>query len=123
MVAEALILTALKEPVKKLANWIFDEVSENVNDRTIENAFLNLSSKISNVIMVKTFYHINESIDLRTFYVPTRVKDTSYVIDSVGRVDTHSIVLEGTVGQGKSIFMRYLTYQEANQGKRVPDFF
>lgn len=123
MVAEVLILTALKEPVKKLANWIFGEVSDGIDNRAIEQSFHNLSSKVSNVIMVKTFYHINESIDLRTFYVPTRVKDISYVIDSVVRVDTSSIVLEGTVGQGKSIFMRYLTYQEAKQGQRVPIFF
>ena len=123
MVAEVLILTALKEPVKKLANWIFDEVSDGIDSRAIEQSFQNLSSKVSNVIMVKTFYHINESIDLRNFYVPTRVKDISHVIHSIERVDTSSIVLEGTVGQGKSIFMRYLTYQEANQGQRVPIFF
>lgn len=123
MVAEALVLTALKEPVKKLTNWIFDEASGKVSEAKMQNALSKLHEKISHVVMVKTFYHINESIDLRTFYVPTRVKDISYVIDSVGRVDTSSIVLEGTVGQGKSIFMRYLTYQEASQGQRVPIFF
>ncbi len=123
MVAEVLILTALKEPVKKLANWIFDEVSDGIDNRSIEQSFQNLSSKVSNVIMVKTFYHINESINLRTFYVPTRVKDVSSVVDDIGKVDSGSVVLEGTVGQGKSIFMRYLTYQEANKGNRVPIFF
>lgn len=123
MVAEVLILTALKEPVKKLANWIFDEVSDGIDNRAIEQSFQNLSSKISNVIMVKTFYHINESIDLRTFYVPTRIKDVSSVVNNIVKIDSGSVVLEGTVGQGKSIFMRYLTYQEANQGNRVPIFF
>lgn len=123
MVAEALVLTALKEPVKKLTNWIFDEASGKVSEAKMKNALSKLHEKISHVVMVKTFYHINESIDLRTFYVPTRVKDISYVIDSVGRVDTSSIVLEGTVGQGKSIFLRYLTYQEASQGQKVPIFF
>ena len=123
MVAEVLILTALKEPVKKLANWIFDEVSDGIDNRAIEQSFQNLSSKVSNVVMVKTFYHINESIDLRTFYVPTRVKNVSSIVDDIGKVDSGSVVLEGTVGQGKSIFMRYLTYQEANKGNRVPIFF
>lgn len=123
MVAEVLILTALKEPVRKLANWIFDEVSDGIDNRAIEQSFQNLSSQVSNVVMVKTFYHINESIDLRTFYVPTRVKNVSSIVDDIGKVDSGSVVLEGTVGQGKSIFMRYLTYQEANKGNRVPIFF
>ena len=73
--------------------------------------------------MVKTFYQINQSIDLHNFYVPTRIKNVSSVINSIESIDSDSIVLEGTVGQGKSIFMRYLTYQEAIQGKKIPIFY
>ena len=38
-------------------------------------------------------------------------------------IGKQSMVLEGTVGQGKSIFMRYLTSQEARQGQRIPLFY
>ncbi|WP_199508087.1 MULTISPECIES: NACHT domain-containing protein [unclassified Psychrobacter] len=123
MAAEALILTALKEPVKKLANWIFDEASVKVSEAKMQNALSKLHEKISDVVMVKTFYQINESIDLHKFYVPTRVENISTIVDSIEKIDSSSIVLEGTVGQGKSIFMRYLTYQEANRGVRIPIFF
>lgn len=123
MVAEALILTALKEPIKKIANLIFDGISKGVDEREIENSLQNLSEKIHNVIMVKTFYQINQSIDLHDFYVPTRIKNVNNVINNIGSIDSNSIVLEGTVGQGKSIFMRYLTYQEATKGEKVPIFY
>lgn len=123
MVAEALILTALKEPVKKLTNWIFDEASVKISEAKMQNALSKLNEKISDVVMVKTFYQINESIDLHDFYVPTRVKGISNIIDNVSKIYSSSIVLEGTVGQGKSIFMRYLTYQEAIHGDRIPIFF
>lgn len=123
MVAEVLILTALKEPVKKLANWIFDEASGKVSEAKMKNALSKLHEKISDVVMVKTFYQINESIDLHKFYVPTRVENVNTIVDSIEKIDSSSIALEGTVGQGKSIFMRYLTYQEANRGVRIPVFF
>lgn len=123
MVAEVLILTALKEPVKKIANLIFDGVSKRLDEREIESSLHNLSEKIYSVIMVKTFYQINQSIDLHDFYVPTRIKNVSSVINNIGSIDSNSIVLEGTVGQGKSIFMRYLTYQEAIKGEKVPIFY
>lgn len=123
MVAEALILTALKEPVRKLTNWIFDEASGKVSEAKMKNALSKLHEKISHVVMVKTFYQINESVDLHKFYVPTRVENINTIIDSIEKIDSSSIALEGTVGQGKSIFMRYLTYQEATQGNRVPIFF
>lgn len=123
MVAEALVLTALKEPVKKLTNWIFGEASGKVSEAKMKNALSKLHEKISDVVMVKTFYQINESIDLHKFYVPTRVENVNTIVDSIEKIDSSSIALEGTVGQGKSIFMRYLTYQEANRGVRVPVFF
>lgn len=123
MVAEALVLTALKEPVKKLTNWIFGEASGKVNEAKMKIALSKLHEKISDVVMVKTFYQINESIDLHKFYVPTRVENVNTIVDSIEKIDSSSIALEGTVGQGKSIFMRYLTYQEANRGVRVPVFF
>ncbi|WP_201508263.1 NACHT domain-containing protein [Psychrobacter alimentarius] len=123
MVAEALVLTALKDPVKKLTNWIFGEASGKINEVKMKNALSKLHEKISDVVMVKTFYQINESIDLHKFYVPTRVENVNTIVDSIEKIDSSSIALEGTVGQGKSIFMRYLTYQEANRGVRVPVFF
>ena len=49
--------------------------------------------------------------------------DINISINFVTDISRQSIVLQGTVGQGKSIFMRYLTSQEAKQGERIPLFY
>lgn len=123
VVTAAVLATLLKDPLTKGFGWTFSEALKGTRNQKINNSLKNLSEQISEVTKVKTFYQIGESIDLHKFYVPTRINDISREIDCIYRVDSQSIVLEGTVGQGKSIFMRYLTYQEARQSKRVPVFF
>ncbi|MBH0086743.1 NACHT domain-containing protein [Psychrobacter sp. SCQQ22] len=123
VVTAAVLTTLLKDPLTKALGWTFSEALKGSRNQKIEKSLESLSKRITDVIKVKTFYQIDESIDLHRFYVPTRVNDVSINIDTVSKIDSKSIVLEGTVGQGKSIFMRYLTYQEAQQGQKVPIFF
>lgn len=123
MIIEASILAnLLKEPVTKSATWLFGKTSVAIKNRKIENSLQGLSEKIIDVAKVKTIYKNDSSIDLHEFYIPTRVKNVNIQINKIIDIDEKNIVLEGTVGQGKSIFMRYLTYQEARLGKRIPIF-
>lgn len=123
MIIEASILASLlKEPVTKSATWLFGKGSVVIKNRKIENALQGLSEKITDVAKVKTIYKNDSSIDLHEFYIPTRVKNVNIQINKIIDVNEENIVLEGTVGQGKSIFMRYPTYQEAKLGKRIPIF-
>ena len=124
MVVTAAVLAALlKDPLTKALGWTFSEALKGSRNQKIEKSLESLSKKITDVIKVKTIYQGAKSINLNEFYVPTRVNDVETVIEHILNIDGSSIVLEGTVGQGKSIFMRYLTYQEARQGNRVPIFF
>lgn len=124
MVIEASILTTiLKDPISKAFGWTLDEAKKGTNEQKIKKSISTLAEKITNVVKVKTIYKGDESIDLYDFYIPTRVDNVSSRIEHISHIDAHSIVLEGTVGQGKSIFMRYLTYQEAQQRQRIPIFF
>ncbi|MBP6496415.1 MAG: NACHT domain-containing protein [Psychrobacter sp.] len=124
MVVTAAVLAALlKDPLTKALGWTFSEALKGSRNQKIEKSLESLSKKITDVIKVKTIYQGAKSINLNDFYVPTRVNDVETVIEHILNIDGSSIVLEGTVGQGKSIFMRYLTYQEARQGNRVPIFF
>ena len=123
MIIEASILAnLLKEPVTKSATWLFGKGSAVIKNRKIENSLQGLSEKITDVAKVKTIYKNDSSIDLHEFYIPTRVKNVNVQINKIIDINEKNIVLEGTVGQGKSIFMRYLTYQEARLGKRIPIF-
>lgn len=124
MIIETTVLaTFLKDPLTKIFSWTFSEALKGTRNENIENSLKKLSTRITDVAKVKTIYKGDESIDLHEFYVPTRVDNVNQLIEYVSKIDSQSIVLEGTVGQGKSIFMRYLTYQEAKLGKRIPIFF
>ena len=123
VVTAAVLATLLKDPLTKALGWTFSEALKGTRNQKIEKSLESLSKKITDVIKVKTIYQGAKSINLNEFYVPTRVNDVEIGIEHILNIDGSSIVLEGTVGQGKSIFMRYLTYQEARQGNRVPIFF
>tara|TARA_R100000935_G_scaffold594_1_gene2163 strand:- start:15 stop:1355 length:1341 start_codon:yes stop_codon:yes gene_type:complete len=113
----------LKEPAKKAFGWLFEKGKNKYDDHKLDQALNNLSDRIVRVTKVKTIYKGDDSIDLHEFYVPTRVEGISTSINFVNDISEKSIVLEGTVGQGKSIFMRYLTAQEASLGQRIPLFY
>lgn len=123
VVTTAVLATLLKDPLTKALGWTFSEALKGSRNQKIEKSLESLSKRITDVIKVKTIYQGAKSINLNEFYVPTRVNDIETRIEHILNIDGSSIVLEGTVGQGKSIFMRYLTYQEARQGNRVPIFF
>lgn len=123
VVTAAVLATLLKDPLTKALGWTFSEALKGSRNQKVEKSLESLSKKITDVIKVKTIYQGAKSINLNEFYVPTRVNDVETGIEHILNIDSSSIVLEGTVGQGKSIFMRYLTYQEARQGNRVPIFF
>lgn len=113
----------LKEPAKKAFGWLFEKGRNKYDEYKLEQALSSLSDKIIKVTKVKTIYKGDDSIDLHEFYVPTRIEDINISIKFVTDISRQSIVLQGTVGQGKSIFMRYLTSQEAKQGERIPLFY
>ena len=123
VVTAAVLATLLKDPLTKAFGWTIGEALKGTHNRNIEKSLKTLSEKILEVIKVKTIYKGDDSIDLHEFYVATKIDKIQGAVDSILNISDKSIVLEGTVGQGKSIFMRYLTYQEATKGQRVPIFF
>lgn len=113
----------LKEPAKKAFGWLFAKGKSKYDEHKLEQSLNSLSDRIVRVTKVKTIYKGDDSIDLHEFYVPTRIEDINTSINFVTDISEQSIVLQGTVGQGKSIFMRYLTSQEAKHGERIPLFY
>ena len=123
VITAAVLATFLKDPFMKACGWTFKEALKGTRNQNIEKSLQTLSEKILEVIKVKTIYKGDDSIDLHEFYVATKIDKIQGAVDSILNISNQSIVLEGTVGQGKSIFMRYLTYQEAIKGQRIPIFF
>lgn len=87
-----------------------------------------LVNKVASTEKVKTFWQKDKEVPLTTFYYPSKV---SYP-DSLPKPyrslrdfpKTGNFVIQGTVGQGKSIFLRYLCVQELkeNGSGRIPIF-
>lgn len=83
------------------------------------------TDRLSQVRMVKTIWQIDRAVDLLNFYYPSKlmVGDERRQISRLEDVPcTGNVVIQGTVGQGKSIFLRYLTTVEAVDGTCLPLF-
>jgi hypothetical protein len=84
-----------------------------------------ISKHIRQLRMVRTILQTEREIDLAKFYCPSRIligKKRSVVNQLADFQVDCSLVVEGTVGQGKSIFLRYLAAVEFCTTRRIPVF-
>lgn len=75
-----------------------------------------VATSLHRVRYVKTLWQIDKEVDIKKFYCPTRVAvkreegEVTKIIRKIADFEYRgNIVVQGTAGQGKSIFMRYLT--------------
>lgn len=85
------------------------------------------AKRLASIDMVRTIWSPEESVSLRSFYFPCRVKTKkaqSSSVDKISDLGSGNIVIQGIVGQGKSILMRYLALQEvlSAENQRLPVF-
>ncbi len=91
-----------------------------------EKKIAELYKNIATVRKVKTIWQVDKEVDLTEFYYPPTIQadekpvkvNTVYDLPHSG-----NILLQGIIGQGKSILLRYLCSQELYMGKRIPLFF
>src|SRR5450830_303138 len=79
----------------------------------------NLYKKIATVEKVKTIWQIDKPVNFRRFYYPSSVliNDEKIRLDSLEQLASdENYVLQGTIGQGKSTFLRYLCIKELEKG-------
>jgi hypothetical protein len=76
--------------------------------------------------LVKTILQPEKEVDLSSFYYPSKVQVDNKQRVTISRLSDFgydgNILIEGTVGQGKSIFLRYLASVELFNSRRVPAF-
>lgn len=89
-------------------------------ERTVEA----LCKKIKAFRHVKTIWQVEREVDLAKFYYPSKVRASgvSTPINDIDDLKNRNTIIQGTVGQGKSIFLRYLAARELQKGKTVPIF-
>ncbi|MDP1615220.1 MAG: NACHT domain-containing protein [Methylococcales bacterium] len=85
-----------------------------------------LYKKVSSIQNVKTIWQVDKEINIKKFYYPSKliIDDNTETISQIKKIPSETnVVIQGTVGQGKSIFLRYLCSQELRTGSKVPIFF
>jgi hypothetical protein len=75
--------------------------------------------------LVKTIWRYEEAVSLNSFYYPTQI-EINQKRKNISTIDEFprdkKAVIQGTVGQGKSIYLRYLCVQELFRVEYIPIF-
>lgn len=130
-----LMTTASAALVMRAASPIIKDLYDGAKDAT-KAALKNWRSdrfpeKLLNTLLeldnVRTIWSPEKNISLRDFYYPSKIKTTDGAerIEYVSDLGTGCFVVQGIVGQGKSILLRYLAMQELSHPSkpRIPLFF
>jgi hypothetical protein len=85
-----------------------------------------LVTKVSAYERIKTIWQRDKEVKLSSFYYPSKVTFNTGLTKTISGLSDlptiGSLVIQGTVGQGKSVFLRYLCIQELknNASGRIP---
>jgi hypothetical protein len=121
--AIALSVAALKKPLEDLYGAAKGECKKKIKEWTTDARLKALHKSISSVQKVKVLWRIDKEVKLTSFYYPSKVKigEQIKVVGAISEIShARSFVIQGTVGQGKSIFLRYLCIQELMASQHVP---
>jgi hypothetical protein len=113
--------------VKHLSEFGKDRFGDSLSKWANEKNLKALASKVASYERVKTVWQRDKDVRLQSFYYPSKVLLDGMKKDVRSLKDlpcTHNLVIEGTVGQGKSIFLRYLCVREltSQSSGRIPVF-
>lgn len=130
MITTALTLTALRpifsEIAKNTNEFLKAEFSQRWNLKSFSVNNNQLVDSIEKIGLVKTlFTGAEKPVEIYSFFYSPYITTKSGIskIKSLNEIGTdHCILIEATVGQGKSIFMRYLALQESSKNSRIPIF-
>lgn len=129
-ISTALTLLALRPILSEIAKntntFLSTEFEKRFNLKKFSINNQQLVDSIEKIGLVKTlFTGAEKPVDLHSFFYSPYIttKDGISKIYSLDQINTeNSILIEATVGQGKSILMRYLALQEASKNSRIPIF-
>ncbi len=126
--AETLLLLNVARTLKKPLDDIYELVKSKFKirlERWTANKNVNeLHKRISSIQKVKTIWQVEKEVNLKKFYYPSKliINDTVQTISQIKKIPNEAnVVIQGTVGQGKSI-LRYLCSQELRTGSKIPIF-
>ncbi|MEM5432586.1 conserved protein of unknown function (plasmid) [Cupriavidus taiwanensis] len=122
-----LISAVLKKPVEDIFSAIGSGIKSISKKWDVAGLADSVCQSIEDLERVRTIF-AGEPVPLSSFYYPSKVQIGNSQrnlqnIESLADLSEKSnLLILGTVGQGKSMFMRYLCVKEARKGRRIPVF-
>ncbi|EOU3283597.1 NACHT domain-containing NTPase [Vibrio harveyi] len=126
MSIEAVTVAGVSEAFKFAIGELYDVLKR--KSSKFQEPNISLINAYRNAILVeqvKTIWQVDKPVNLNNFYYPSKliVDEKAIAINSLSDLPPDAkCVIEGTAGQGKSIFLRYLSGYELRKGKSVPLF-
>lgn len=121
--------TATKKTIDTLVGDIYSylktKVSTGYKSWQTASAIETMAKRYRSIRYVKTLWQLEKEIDIDLFYVPPSVlvNNKRMQVNSIaGFRSDGSLIIEGTIGQGKSIFLRYLAMRTLSEGRQLPIF-
>ncbi len=116
---------AFKILVEDVYKFVTKQTDRKIRQWNTERKIDSLYRKIAQIRKVKTIWQVDKPVDLVAFYCEPHVivkKKRTSIEKLTDLKITGNILIEGTAGQGKSIFLRQLCAVELAQGKCIPLF-
>jgi hypothetical protein len=112
--------------VEGLCSRLASFVGKKYKQFQAEKVIPDLYDCIHRLDQVRTLFH-DSPVSISSFYYPSPLYDTARksVVDLNTAVDVASLkntLITGTLGQGKSVLMRWICLLEAKDGQRIPVF-
>lgn len=127
--SSTITLSAITKIVSPILKDIYDkskkEIRKSLKIWEIENSHSKISRKLNSINKVRTILHPNKDVGLDSFYSPSHIliNGQRKIINSISDLGRGNHIIEGIVGQGKSMFARHLALQEIkNNNPRIPVF-
>lgn len=118
----------LRKPIDDIYSTSSSAIQEKMSTIRTAMRMRNLHKKLWESQKVKTIWNTERPLSLSSFFFPVSVirqesgSNIAVKLTSLDDLpDNHNIIF-GTVGQGKSILLRYLLGKEMKSGTRIPVF-
>lgn len=117
---------AIAEIFKRISPYLIKKAKGAYLVANSDKALNNLEQRFETVLKVRTIYETRKPTHISEFYYPTKVSwnDDSYTINQISDIRiSNNILVVGTIGHGKSMFMRHITLNEVISKRTLPIFF